>query len=153
MIFATVGTHGQPFARFLELLRELDDDIVLQFGHNPPPEGFASAMAFMPFDDVRRHMADARAVVPPAGVGSILCAREAGHLPVVVPRLPELGEHVDGHQSELTRTLDAMGHVIAVWENEALTEPVARAAARRTDGLHLEERPLHAAVRAALLEP
>lgn len=153
MIFATVGTHGQPFTRFLELLRELDDEVVLQFGHNPAPEGFAQAVDFMPFDEVLGHMAAARAVVTHAGVGSILCAREAGHLPVVVPRLPELGEHVDGHQSELTRTLDEMDHVIAVWKGDGLAEPVARAAARRTDGLHLEERPLHAAVRAALLEP
>ncbi len=153
MIFATVGTHGQPFARFLELARELDDEVVLQYGHNPPPQGFASSSAFLPFDEILRLMAEARAVVTHAGVGSILCAREAGHVPVVVPRLPELGEHVDGHQGELTRTLAAQGHVLAVWAGEGLAGPVELAAGRRSDGLRLVERPLHAAVRTALLDP
>lgn len=152
MIFATVGTHGQPFTRFIDLVRELDDEVVLQYGHNPPPEGFSSAVAFLPFDEVLRLMREARAVVTHAGVGSILSAREAGHVPVVVARLPELGEHVDAHQSELTRTLDAMEHVIAVWSGQRLGDAVERAAARRTYGLQLVERPLHTAVRAALLE-
>jgi UDP-N-acetylglucosamine transferase subunit ALG13 len=153
VIFATVGTHGQPFARFLDLVRELDDDVVLQYGHNPPPAGFRSSQAFVPFDEVLRLMREARAVVTHAGVGSILCAREAGHIPVVIPRLPELGEHVDAHQSELTRTLAAQEHVIAVWGGEGLAEAVELAVTRRTDGFHLVERPIHAAVRSALLTP
>lgn len=150
MILATVGTHGQPFPRFIEMLRELEDEIVLQHGHNPRPEGFRRADAFLAFDEILAHMREARAVVTHAGVGSILCAREAGHVPIVVPRRAELGEHVDDHQAELAHTLEEMDHVIAIWSGERLAEAVARAEARRTDGYRLSERPLHAAVRAAL---
>jgi UDP-N-acetylglucosamine transferase subunit ALG13 len=150
VILATVGTHNQPFPRFIELLRELEDDVVLQYGHNPRPEGFAHAEAFMPFEEILEHVHAASAVVTHAGVGSILCARDGGHVPIVVPRRRELGEHVDDHQVELTQTLEEMGHVISIWEDGRLTEAVAQATARRNGGYRLSERPLHAAVRAAL---
>lgn len=151
MILATVGTHGQPFARFLTLLREIDDEVVLQYGHNPAPEGFAKAAAFLSFDEMVAHMHAAEAVVTHAGVGSILCARDAGHVPVVVPRLRRFGEHVDDHQAELTRTLEERGHVVAVWDEHGLPEAVRAATVRRNGGYRLGERPLHAAVRSALL--
>jgi UDP-N-acetylglucosamine transferase subunit ALG13 len=151
VILATVGTHGQPFARFLDLLSDLDDEVVLQYGHNPKPEGFAKTAPFMAFDEMVAFMHAADAVVTHAGVGSILVARDAGHVPVVVPRLARLGEHVDDHQAELTRTLEERGHVVAVWDQHGLPEAVIAAAARRNGGYRLGERPLHAAVRAALL--
>ena len=150
MILATVGTHGQPFPRFIEMLRELEGEVVLQYGHNPRPEGFARAEAFIPFGEILSLMREARAVVTHAGVGSILCARETGHVPIVVPRRPELGEHVDAHQAELARTLEEMGHVISIWSGHGLAEAVAQAEGRRNGGYRLSERPLHAAVRAAL---
>jgi UDP-N-acetylglucosamine transferase subunit ALG13 len=150
VILATVGTHGQPFPRFIEMLRELDDDIVVQYGHNPAPEGFAHAAAFIPFEEMLQHMHDATAVVTHAGVGSILCARDGGHVPIVVPRRSDLGEHVDDHQAELARTLEAMGHVISIWDGNGLPDAVMNATARRNGGYRLNERPLHAAVRAAL---
>lgn len=151
MILATVGTHGQPFGRFLALLSELDDEVVLQYGHNPAPEGFLRASEFMSFDEMVAAMHAAQAVVTHAGVGSILCARDAGHVPVVVPRLRRYGEHVDDHQAELTRTLEERGHVVAVWDREGLADAVRTATARRNGGYRLGERPLHAAVRSALL--
>jgi len=43
VIFATVGTHAQPFTRFLSALASLEDDVIVQYGHNPPPEGVSEA--------------------------------------------------------------------------------------------------------------
>jgi len=150
VILASVGTHGQEFPRFFELLRALDDEIVVQYGHNPPPEGFSHAVPFMAFDEMLAWMYKADVVVTHAGVGSILCARETGHLPIVVPRLAKLGEHVDDHQVEITRTLEKRGHVIAIEEADGLQDAVSQAIARRNGGITLGERPLHDAVRAAL---
>ena len=48
VIFATVGTHAQPFARFLDALSGLDDDVIVQYGHNAAPAGVKQAAAFMP---------------------------------------------------------------------------------------------------------
>lgn len=125
MIFATVGTHGQPFSRLLDAAMALPGEVIVQYGHNRRPPGCPLCVAFMDFPDMIAHMERAEAVVTHAGVGSILSARRAGHVPVVVPRLARLGEHVDDHQSELTRSLEEHGHVIAVWEIERLPEAVA----------------------------
>jgi len=70
VIFATVGTHAQPFTRFLSALASLEDDVIVQYGHNPPPEGVSEAVAFMPFDVLNGHMREADVVVTHAGVGS-----------------------------------------------------------------------------------
>jgi UDP-N-acetylglucosamine--N-acetylmuramyl-(pentapeptide) pyrophosphoryl-undecaprenol N-acetylglucosamine transferase len=151
VIFATVGTHGQPFARFLDALAGLDDDVVVQYGHNAPPAGVREAVAFMPFDELNARMRDADVVVTHAGVGSVLCAREAGHVPVVVPRLHRFGEHVDDHQLELVAALAKDGHVVGVMDISELPQAVQKAG-RRADTT-TAPKPLHAAVRAALLTP
>jgi UDP-N-acetylglucosamine transferase subunit ALG13 len=148
VIFATVGTHGQPFTRFLDALAGLDDDVVVQYGHNAPPAGVREAVAFMPFDELNARMREADVVVTHAGVGSVLCAREAGHVPVVVPRLHRFGEHVDDHQLELVAALGKDGHVIGVMDISELPAAVEKAG-RRADTTRAPK-PLHAAVRAAL---
>jgi UDP-N-acetylglucosamine transferase subunit ALG13 len=94
------------------------------------------------------HAADA--VVTHAGVGSILCARRAGHLPVVVPRRRRYGEHVDDHQVELTQELDALGAVVALWEMDRLASATASVSRRNPRSPESSGR-LQEAVRAALL--
>jgi UDP-N-acetylglucosamine--N-acetylmuramyl-(pentapeptide) pyrophosphoryl-undecaprenol N-acetylglucosamine transferase len=150
VILATVGTHGQPFTRFLDALAGLDD-VVVQYGHNAAPAGVREAVAFMPFDELNARMREADVVVTHAGVGSVLCAREAGHVPVVVPRLHNFGEHVDDHQLELVAALARDGHVVPVMDISELPAAVQKAG-RRADTTSAPK-PLHAAVRAALLTP
>ena len=152
MIFATVGTHGQPFERLIRALESLPgDDLVVQHGHSRPPRGVAHAAAFMPFPEVLERIEAADAVIMHAGVGTILCARRAGHTPLVVPRQRRHGEHVDDHQVELARALGEREAVIAVWEPERLGERLGSVPPRRAPEA-LGEKPIHAAVRAALAE-
>lgn len=150
MIFVTVGTHHQPFERLLNALGDLDDELVVQFGPGSPPPGVERAEAFMPFDAMLESFRKADKVITHAGVGSILCATREGHLPLVVPRRTDLGEHVDDHQVELTRALEERGRVIAVWEVENLRDTVAAAPSRQAPSL-VEEPALCASVREALI--
>lgn len=150
MIFATVGTHVQPFPRFLRLVEELDEEVVVQYGHNPPPQSVSRAVAFLPFDEVLQLMRAAEAVVTHAGVGSVLCALDVGQCPIVVPRLQRLGEHVDDHQAEFARELDERDSVVVLGEGESLGDAIARAAERRRPGQAPADGPLHVAVRKAL---
>lgn len=129
LIFATVGTHQQPFARMLEALGALPEpsELVVQYGYGQPPPGVGRAVAFMPFGEMEACFEEADAVITHAGVGSILCARRAGHVPIVVPRLRALGEHVDDHQLELTRVLAERGAVEPVWaDGETLADALRR---------------------------
>jgi UDP-N-acetylglucosamine transferase subunit ALG13 len=152
VIFVTVGTHHQPFERLLNALGDLDDELVVQFGPGPAPPGVERAEAFMPFDAMLERFREADKVITHAGVGSILCATREGHLPLVVPRRNDLGEHVDDHQVELTRALEERGRVIAVWDVESLRETLA-AAPRRQAPSHGEDPALCASVREALVSP
>ncbi|MGH2937437.1 MAG: glycosyltransferase [Solirubrobacterales bacterium] len=153
MIFATVGTHGQAFPRMLAGVEALPDpaEIVIQYGNGPAPVGFGHAAAFMPFSEMERHFEAADLVITHAGVGSILCARRAGHTPIVVPRYHELGEHVDDHQVELTGALAELGEVTPVWRDEELATVVAAAAARGEARPSGGDGALQRAVRSALL--
>lgn len=150
MIFVTVGTHHQPFERMLDGLAPLDGgELVVQYGTGAPPPGVSRAEAFMPFDEMLSHFREADAVLTHAGVGSILCATREGHVPLVVPRRHELGEHVDDHQSELTRALADRGSVVAIWEMGELADALAAVPERRQ--VQVESRAaLGAAVGAAL---
>jgi len=150
LIFVTVGTHHQPFERLLKSLAPLDaEDLVVQYGTGSPPAGVSRAEAFMAFDEMLSHFREADAVVTHAGVGSILSATREGHVPLVVPRRHELGEHVDDHQSELTRALSDRGSVVAIWEVGELAAALAAVPERRH--VPVESRDaLAAAVGAAL---
>lgn len=127
MIFATVGTHHQPFTRMLSALRSIDPaELVVQYGPGDPPAA-SVAKPYMPFDEMLHWFGTADRVISHAGVGSILLARRAGHVPIVFPRRHDLGEHVDDHQSELVEALAAHDAVIAVLDAAEL--PAALAAA------------------------
>lgn len=151
VIYVTVGTHQQPFQRLLDALADLPaQELVVQFGHGSAPPGVAPATAFMSFSETLHYMWEADAVVTHAGVGSILCARRYGHVPVVVPRLRRYGEHVDDHQAELTRALAVEGLVVPVWDTDHLAkalDPVPPRSAR----LAVPSGGLQRAVREALL--
>ena len=149
MIFVTVGTHHQPFERLLGALDGLDDELVVQYGPGQPPAA-SHAEAFMPFDEMLARFREADTVITHAGVGSIICASREGHVPLVVPRRHDLGEHVDDHQVELTRALAQRGSVVAVWDVERLAEVVAAAPPRRAPSTAVEP-ALCPGVRSALL--
>lgn len=126
MIFVTVGTHAQGFDRLLSALGPLAalDRLVVQHGCGPAPSEAAVAAPYFPAREVVRYVNEAGAVVSHAGVGTFLLAWRAGHVPVVVPRLRAFGEHVDDHQVELVRALEAQGRVIAVWDVAELAAAV-----------------------------
>jgi UDP-N-acetylglucosamine transferase subunit ALG13 len=151
LIFVTVGTHHHPFQRLLDGLAALDPaELVVQHGPGRPPPGVARAEAFMPFDEVLACLDEAEKVITHAGVGSILCARRAGHTPLVVPRRSDLGEHVDEHQAGLCAALEERGAVIAVRDVGRLPELLARATVRGPAGAGQAAGELSAAVRGAL---
>jgi UDP-N-acetylglucosamine transferase subunit ALG13 len=106
LILLSLGTHQQPFPRALDLVEPLalgGERLLVQHGSTPPRTGMpnTSWVEFMAFDELVATMQSARSVVCHAGVGTIVTAIRAGHVPVVIPRQPERNEHVDGHQMDI----------------------------------------------------
>jgi UDP-N-acetylglucosamine transferase subunit ALG13 len=153
VIFVTVGTHQQPFDRLLGGLAPLAelDDLVVQHGNGRAPAAADVAIPFLGPSELVAYMERARVVVSHGGVGSILVARRAGHIPVVVPRRHVHGEHVDDHQLEVVRCLEHRGEVVAVHDVERLADAVRALPSAPPGGAPQED--LLAAVRLALHSP
>jgi UDP-N-acetylglucosamine transferase subunit ALG13 len=127
MIVVTVGTHEQPFDRLVgaaALLGATGDPLLVQYGSSQLPHGPGEWVDYLSFDELAAQARDARAFVCHAGVGSIVLARRFGHRPIVMARRPDLGEHVDGHQLELSRRLEQAGIVTVVHDAAELLAAV-----------------------------
>ena len=115
MIFATVGTHHQPFDRFVRIALALagDAQLVVQHGHTERIGAGPSVQwhRWLAPGQMNALMRAADLVVTHAGVASIVDAVRAGQRPIVVPRRQHLGEHVDDHQLQIVRALEDVGIV------------------------------------------
>ncbi|NOJ62804.1 hypothetical protein HMI58_04595 [Arthrobacter sp. 147(2020)] len=76
----------------------------------------------MPRQELLELYRRATVVVVQGGPGSILDAREVGHIPIAVPRRPELHEVVDRHQLAFSDTMARYGNARVVDTCEALSE-------------------------------
>jgi UDP-N-acetylglucosamine transferase subunit ALG13 len=127
MIFVSVGTHEAPFDRMLRAVYdlELDEELVVQHGPSTVRCEHATEWEFLPFEDVVSCIRNARAVVMHAGVGSVMIALANGKRPIVMARRHEFAEHVDDHQVELARRMEASGLVTYVEDGDALEAALA----------------------------
>lgn len=113
MIVFSVGTDHHPFDRLVAWASEWaavnpEYRVVVQRGTAAAPEGLESH-DLIPHDELRRLFAAAEVVVSHGGPSTVMDARMAGRMPIVVPRDSSLGEHVDDHQMRFARHLDRHG--------------------------------------------
>jgi exopolysaccharide biosynthesis glucuronosyltransferase PssE len=152
LIFATVGTHHQPFERFVSAALALaaGSELVLQHGHTPRVAAGPAVRwhQWLAPDEMNDLMREAAIVITHAGVASIVDAVRSGHRPIVVARRKHLGEHVDDHQLQIVGALAALRVVTPLNEGGDLPpDTLARSAA-------LWPAPgLKATVRTAVLGP
>ena len=140
-LFVSVGTDHHRFDRLCGWVVDFavahpDWQVALQHGRTPAPQGPPNldAFAFSDHGRLQDLFAGSDAVVSHGGPATITEARRTGHVPVVVPRDPTHGEHVDGHQMLFAARLAAAGLVTVVRSGAELETAVLAAAVRR-DGL------------------
>ena len=102
LVVVSVGTDHHPFDRLVNWVdswasNQQDVDVVLQRGTSAEPKTLSSS-DLIPHPDLCELFARATAVVSHGGPSTVMDARMTGRLPIVVPRDPAFGEHVDGHQ-------------------------------------------------------
>nr|WP_245713022.1 glycosyltransferase [Micromonospora nigra] len=133
-VLVAVGTDKHPFVRLVDWLGgwhpTVADRVALtvQHGHTPAP-GLPGAVPFLGHDELQSAMAGADLVVCHGGPATILEARRHGRLPIVVPRDPAHGEHVDDHQQLFARRLGEAGMVALCETRQALLDTLATALA------------------------
>lgn len=106
-VVVSVGTDHHPFDRLIDWIDtwtavHRDVEVLVQRGSSRPPRT-AGSVDLMGHPDLLAAMTSAQVVVVQGGPAGMADASDAGHRPVVVPRRPDLGEHVDGHQVTFAR--------------------------------------------------
>lgn len=110
-----------------KIAAELPQPVIVQHGNTVFRSASCQAIDFLSMSEFERLIGVTKLLILHAGAGSVLNAVRAGKIPVVVPRSPEFGEHVDWHQLEFARTLAEAGRVVLA-EDPALIRDAARTA-------------------------
>jgi UDP-N-acetylglucosamine--N-acetylmuramyl-(pentapeptide) pyrophosphoryl-undecaprenol N-acetylglucosamine transferase len=156
VIFVTVGSNPTfRFDRLIDAVGQLDPrELVVQHGPANAPRGVREAYEWLTFKQVVDYMSEADTVISHAGMGTIICAAQMGHVPVVMPRLARYHEIVDDHQVRLAKVFERTGRVAVAWDTASLPERVAGASRRGVAAAASEQGDggLQGAVRAALRE-
>ena len=133
MIFATVGTHEQPFNRLLEEIDRLKEtgiileDVIIQTGYSTYEPRYCEWHKLLPYDDMVKNVEHARIVITHGGPASFIMPLQIGKIPVVVPRQYEFHEHVNNHQVEFTKAVkERYGNIIPVYNISELADVIVR---------------------------
>jgi UDP-N-acetylglucosamine transferase subunit ALG13 len=136
-VVVSVGTDHHPFNRLISWMdewreRHPDVTVVIQRGTSAPSR-IGGCRRLIRHGDLCELFARASAVVSHAGPSTVMDARMAGRLPIVVARDPEFGEHVDGHQMRFARHLQHHEIAVVVEAKHELFTAIDRALARPAD--------------------
>jgi UDP-N-acetylglucosamine transferase subunit ALG13 len=109
LVFVSVGTDHHPFDRLVQWVDAwLPDGVqcVVQHGTSAPPRR-AEGVAYLDHGALTSLLDEAAVVVCHGGPTTITESRRHGRRPIVVPRDPALGEHVDDHQQRFCARMTA----------------------------------------------
>ena len=135
-MLVVVGTDHHPFDRVVAWAdawasSHAEAQVVVQYGTSRPP-AIAEGHGLLPVAELSTLMQRATAVVCHGGPGTIMGARDAGHVPIVVPRRSDLGEHVDDHQVRFARRVAKDEQVHLAVDEPAMGALLERALAGET---------------------
>jgi UDP-N-acetylglucosamine transferase subunit ALG13 len=123
LVAVFVGTDHHPFDRLMGWLAGMEARagvrIHVQHGRTSLPPSLQGSPMLAP-EPMHELLRRASAVITHAGPGSIMDARDHGHIPIVVPRDPRHGEHVDDHQLRFARFLERSGSVMTAYDEGQL---------------------------------
>ncbi len=134
-VFGTVGTDHHPFPRFLDWVIQAASgfettDVIIQRGSTAATPA-VTTVEFMSAVDMEVELLAATSVVCHGGPGTISAVRRSGHLPLVIPRDPSRGEHVDDHQMRFCAHLAEQGRIVSISSVDQLGEHIGLAVAGR----------------------
>lgn len=132
-VVVSLGTDHHRFDRAVEWVDRWIDGcdqpvgLVAQVGTSARSRHGRSCDLMAPAE-LAAAMALAEVVVCHGGPATIVDARRAGKRPVVIPRDPALGEHVDDHQQRFARWMAAREQVTLAASEADLRDALDRAA-------------------------
>jgi UDP-N-acetylglucosamine transferase subunit ALG13 len=121
LVFVSVGTDHHPFDRLVEWVDAWLPDgtqCVVQYGTSAPPRR-AEGVAYLDHGALTDLLEEAAVVVSHGGPATITECRRHGRRPIVVPRSPARGEHVDDHQERFCARMAAKGLIGTAADEES----------------------------------
>lgn len=102
VIVVSVGTDHHPFDRLVSWMddwsvRHPEATVVIQRGTSQPTAN-AQSKKLIPHSELCELFGSATVVISHGGPSTVMDIRAAGQFPIVMPRNPAHGEHVDDHQ-------------------------------------------------------
>ncbi len=132
LVIVSVGTDHHEFHRMIEWMDawspKSDVQVMIQRGTSKASESWESR-ELIPYKELLSLFGSATVVVSHGGPSTVMDARYCKKLPIVLPRNPEFGEHVDHHQMEFAQHLDRNNVALVVDSMEQLHEALDRALA------------------------
>jgi UDP-N-acetylglucosamine transferase subunit ALG13 len=135
LVFVSVGTDHHPFDRlvgWVDAWLPAGVRCVVQHGTSAPPRK-AEGVPYLGHDALTAMLEEATVVVSHGGPTTITESRRHGRRPIVVPRSPRLGEHVDDHQERFCARMEAKGLITVAADESSLHALLDRALSRPRD--------------------
>jgi UDP-N-acetylglucosamine transferase subunit ALG13 len=123
LVAVSLGTDHHPFERLVAWAEDWAGrfptwQLVVQHGRTRGPRN-GTGFGFCAREELDALFERADVVLCHGGPGTITQARGFGHRPIVVPRDPQLGEHVDDHQLLFARRLGGAGLITLAETHDA----------------------------------
>jgi UDP-N-acetylglucosamine transferase subunit ALG13 len=129
LVFVSVGTDHHPFDRLIQWVDKwLPDGVqcVVQHGTSTPPTK-AEGVPYLDHGALTDLLDEAAVVVCHGGPTTITESRRHGRRPIVVPRDPTRGEHVDDHQQRFCARMATKGLISTAKDEKTFKELLNRA--------------------------
>lgn len=150
MILVTLGTHPQAMDRVIQAMDdlvakgEIAEEVIIQAAHFGLRPVHAEAREVVPYEQLAEWAQEASVVVTHGGPGSIMLALSTGHRPIVIPRDPVFGEHVDDHQLRFAAWLATRRPITVVRAMADLGPAIVQSKSSTREALAAPTIPQHA---------
>ncbi|MEW5759475.1 MAG: PssD/Cps14F family polysaccharide biosynthesis glycosyltransferase [Candidatus Thermoplasmatota archaeon] len=127
-IFITVGTHTMQFDRLVKemdrIAYSLNEKIIAQIGScNYVPKNF-EFFRYAEQKRIEEYIKNSKLVITHGGIGSIILSLKYSKPTIVVPRYKKFGEHVDEHQTQITKAIEKI--IIPVYDIKLLEDAIKK---------------------------
>ena len=128
MILVALGTQDKGFPRLIEAvetqvkLGNIKEKVIVQAGSTKYKSDILEIFDYIPIDEFKKHIENARVIITHSGVGTIISGLNNNKKLIVAPRLKKYKEHVNDHQLQILENFSEEGYVLPLVDFSKLEE-------------------------------
>lgn len=132
MVFVTLGTNDESFARLLKAIDKaidkglIKDKVVVQAGCTKYESKNMEIMDLVPREKFDEYIEKCDLLITHGGVGSILTGINKNKKVIAVARLAKYKEHGNDHQLQIVENFGKLGYIIPVTNVDDLEDAIKK---------------------------